>query len=151
MPNRQGDNPLDKDEDDRLPPLVEATDDCPPPDPDPKITTEDDNAWSQVNRASHGNRGTDPKAKEQRGLRPVADRPNTPRPPAMRPGGDLSSRKKSPAETSDEGSKFTFKATPDSVKDGWSSSESDEGESVPNPADSPRYRKGGKEHLRNYG
>jgi hypothetical protein len=128
--HRQGDNPPDKDEDDRLPPLVETTDDRPPPDPDPKITTEEGNVWNQVSRASRGNRGTDLKAKEQKGFRPVADRPNTPRPPAVRPGGDFSNRRRSPAETSDEESKFTFKATPDSVKDGWSSSESEEGENV---------------------
>jgi hypothetical protein len=132
MPNRQGDNPPDKDEDDRLPPLVEATDDRPPPDPDPKITTDDDNAWNQVTRgAPRGGRGTEPRANEQRGFKPVADHPNTPRLPPLRTGSSgYSSRQKSPAETSDEGSRLTPKATPDFVKDGWSSSESEEGESI---------------------
>jgi hypothetical protein len=130
MPNRQGDNPSDKDEDDRLPPLVETADDRPPPEPDPKTTIDDDNAWSRVARASRVNRGTDPKAKEQGTLRPVTDRPNTPRPPTTRPGGNFSNRQRSPAETSDDESKFTFKATPDSVKDGWSPSESEEDENV---------------------
>jgi hypothetical protein len=79
MPDRQGDHPpADKDDDNRLPPLVETVDERPPPDPDPKIMIEDDNPWNEVNRALRAIHGTDLKTKGQGTLKPVADRPNTP-------------------------------------------------------------------------
>jgi hypothetical protein len=124
MSNRQGDNPPNKDEDDRLPPLVETVtyEHRPPPDPDPKKSPF--KSWTEIAQSMRKKRDDDSRDKDGTNLRPIADRPATPRPNL----NTFVNHQKSPSDSSDEETKVTSNATPNpqtTPPDGWSPLHSD--------------------------